>query len=128
MADNAFATIVDNSAQIRNAFNQQVLKGAKAIGQAAEAHAKRECPVGTPESTGKPGYIGGTLRGSISNTVTSESLDVSIYIGTNVKYAPYVEFIDRYKHAEGTNAHFLRNAAANHNDEYKAIMEAAIKA
>ena len=117
MADNAFTTIIDNSAQIRNAFNQQVLKGAKEIGRAAETHAKRECPVDT-----------GRLRGSISNTVSSGSVDLSIYIGTNVEYAPYVEFIERYKHNEGTNAHFLRNAAANHNDEYKAIMEAAIKA
>lgn len=28
-------------------------------------YALQECPVGTPESTGKPGYIGGSLRQSI---------------------------------------------------------------
>lgn len=123
-----FATeIIDNAAQIRNMFNQQVINGAKSIGVTAEKYAKDDCPVGTPESTGKPGYVGGTLKGSISHGVMSGSLQIIAYIGTNVKYAPYVEFIDKYKHQTG-KAHFLRDAATTHNDEYKSIMEAALKA
>lgn len=46
------------------------------------------CPVGTPESTGKPGYVGGTLKKSlhIQRGVMSAS------IVTSVSYGPYVEF------------------------------------
>ena len=57
------------------------------IGQKAEGYAKKLCPVGTPESTGTPGYRGGTLRNSITHRVDDKVLSV----GSNVHYAPYVE-------------------------------------
>ncbi len=112
MANNAFATIIDNSAQIIAAFNEKVRRGNEAIGLRAETYAKGDCPVET-----------GRLRGSISHATQEDG----IYIGTNVEYASYVEFIDRYRHPVG-KAHFLRDAATTHNDEYKAIMEASLKA
>ncbi len=45
-------------------------------------------PVGTPESTGKRGYIGGRLRASIITEVYADFGRV----GTNVFYAPFVEW------------------------------------
>lgn len=57
------------------------------IGIKAEKYAKARCPVGTPESTGKKGYRGGTLRNSITHEADSDA----VTIGTNVEYAPYVE-------------------------------------
>lgn len=57
------------------------------IGISAEKYAKALAPVGTPESTGKKGYRGGTLR----NSITHESDEEKVVIGSNVEYAPYVE-------------------------------------
>lgn len=112
---NAFTEIVDNSMKIRNAFNEQVIKGAKSIGRTAEKYAKADCPVAS-----------GRLKNSISYTVTDDFAEIGIYIGTNVVYASYVEFIDRFKHPVG-KAHFLRDAATTHNAEYTALMETALK-
>ena len=53
--------------------------------------AKRLCPVGTPESTGKKGYRGGRLRSSITNEIGQDGEGLVAVIGTNVEYAPYVE-------------------------------------
>lgn len=47
------------------------------------------------------------------------------YIGTNVEYAHKQETGD-YQHNSGS-AHFLRDAAANHSDEYKRIVEKNLK-
>ena len=54
-----------------------------------EKYAKQACPVGTPESTHKKGYRGGTLRRSIRYKRQGE---FSCSVGTNVVYAPFVEF------------------------------------
>lgn len=110
-----------NAKLVLGDFERQVVAGLMAIGATAEGYAKEDCPVGTPESTGIPGYIGGTLRNSISNAV----VDNEVYIGTNVVYAPPQEF-NNYKHQIG-KAHFLRDAAATHGDEYRQLMEAALK-
>jgi HK97 gp10 family phage protein len=71
------------------------------ICQQVENQAKRLCPVGTPESTGKRGYMGGRLRASINHRVDGEGPGGSLrgVIGsgarageTEVNYAAYVEF------------------------------------
>lgn len=92
----------------------------EAIGMQAETYAKLYCPVGTPESTGKPGYIGGTLRGSIGH---QKADDNTMCIGTNVEYAPYVE-LGTYKMRP---RHYLKKACTNHVDEYKNIIEEHMK-
>ena len=46
----------------------------------------------------------------------------AVYIGTNVVYAKKQELGDSYKHSSGS-AHFLRDAATTHGDEYKRILE-----
>lgn len=61
----------------------------------------------------------GRLRGSISHAHDDENA----YIGTNVEYAPYVEFGTKYMAARP----FLRNAAANYSDDYKRIIEEGLK-
>ena len=118
MADVEFT---DNSPQVREALDNAVPRILEMIGIKAERYAKALCPVGTPESTGKKGYLGGTLRNSITHQVDNDVLTV----GSNVEYAPYVEYGD-YRHTTGKR-HFLRDAAVNHGDHYKAIMEAALK-
>ena len=104
--------LTDKSPEILAAMRQQVLLGLEAIGQECEGYAKDDCPVDT-----------GRLRNSIAHMVEGD--DNKVYVGTNVEYAPYVEY-GEYKHITGKN-HFLRDAAANHGDHYKAILEAALK-
>lgn len=96
------------SDQVLRDFESQVNRGLKAIGQRAEGYAKKDCPVDT-----------GRLRNSISNKVQ----DDAVYIGTNVEYAPYIEF----GHHDYPAQHFLKNAAANHAEEYKNILETSLK-
>ena len=76
----------------------------ESVGVQAEAYAKKKCPVDT-----------GLLRSSITHVYDK----TSAYIGTNVVYAPYVEF--------GTSRQkpqpFLRPAALDHAQEYKQIFE-----
>ena len=78
------------------------------IGLRAETHAKKYCPVDT-----------GRLRNSISHTQSGDTE----YIGTNVEYAPYVEF--------GTSKQkpqpYLKPAVTDHVDEYKRIVKETLK-
>lgn len=113
MAKIASVQITSKSAEVLAAMREQVALGLEAIGQEAEGYAKDDCPVDT-----------GRLRNSISHKV--EEQEEAVYIGTNVEYAPYVEY-GEYEHKTGKN-HFLRDAATTHGDHYKAIMEAALKA
>lgn len=106
-------SIIDNTAEVIKATEEQIMTGMAAIGEVGEGFAKQECPVDT-----------GRLRASISYSVVEKKDRVSTYIGTNVEYAIFVEYRN-VSHRTG-NAHFLRNAAANHGDEYKAILKAAL--
>ena len=74
----------DNSAQALSELSRAKARTLETIGQKAEGYAKRLCPVGTVESTGKKGYRGGTLRNSITHTISGDTVS----IGSNVEYAP----------------------------------------
>ena len=103
--------ITDNRPQVKKEFDIKLALALELIGQKAEGYAKDDTPVDT-----------GRLRNSISNKVDGNS----VYIGTNVEYAPYVEFNDSAHHETG-KAHFLRDAATTHGDEYKRIAELVMK-
>lgn len=107
------ANLTDNTSFIKASLKGQIAIGLSAIGHEAEGYAKDECPVDT-----------GRLRNSISNEVNAD--EYCVYIGTNVEYAPYVEFNDKAVHKTG-KAHFLRDCLKNHLDRYKNIMEVALK-
>lgn len=111
MADN-FVSIVDNTLKAFELIDKAKVRGLEAIGATAEKYAKEECPVDT-----------GRLRSSISHAVINEEYTI---IGTNVEYAQYVEFDDTKKHTSG-KAHFLRDAALNHSDEYQSLMKESIR-
>lgn len=114
--------IEDNSEEVLEALHDKVVDWLEAIGEDAADTAARRAPVGTPESTGIPGYIGGTLKNSISSAVVEN--ENAVYIGTNVEYAPYQEF--------GTSRgikgkHFLQFGATAHQAEYKQLLEEKLK-
>ena len=65
----------DNSQQILSALEKGKRNALTAIGSSAETYAKQETPVCT-----------GRLRNSISHETDEEA----VYIGTNVEYAAFV--------------------------------------
>lgn len=81
--------VEDNTANVLNEIPQLKEALLTMWGKAAASYARDKCPVGTPESTGIPGYIGGTLKNSIHYSVNTS--DGYVEIGSAVKYAPYVE-------------------------------------
>lgn len=115
------------------------------IGIRAEGYAQRLTPVGTPESTGVEGYRGGTLQRSITHKVVGDRHKISLYIGTNIKYAPYVElgtgiyasdgngrknpwvWIDKNGKGHFTRGmrpqHMLKRSIADHIPEYRKILK-----
>ena len=101
-------TYRDNMDEVLAALESAKRRGLEAIGLTAEGYAKRETPVDT-----------GRLRNSISHATDDEAA----YIGTNVEYAPYVELGARGRQGK----HMLQRAATEHADEYKQIMEDALK-
>lgn len=102
--------ITNNSKEILNASTEQIEKALIAIGMVAESYAKQDCPVDT-----------GRLRNSISHAV--DMSDNSVYIGTNVEYAAYVELgTSRMKPRP-----YLKPAATEHGAEYRELFEQALK-
>ena len=65
----------DNSKQVLSAMEKGIKNGLEAIGLTAETYAKKATPVDT-----------GRLRNSISHETDEEA----VYIGTNVEYAAFV--------------------------------------
>lgn len=100
--------ITNNADAVRSAKEAAVKKALETIGLIAESYAKTLCPVDT-----------GRLRNSISHTADEEAA----YIGTNVEYAPYIE----YGHRGFSGVHFLQRAASEHSEEYKQVTEECMK-
>ena len=140
----------DNSKEVSDNIKAALLRGLETCGIVAEGYAKKLSPVGTPESTGIPGYIGGLLRGSITHALSgkqpaistyqdnagtrrgsysgtapeeSDSNKSAVYIGTNVEYAPYVCLGTIHMNAQP----FLKPAVNDHKDEYRKILENSLK-
>ena len=109
-------TFTDNSDAAKQAVREAMARALEICGGKAETYAKQLAPVGTPESTGIPGYHGGTLRNSITHEQWDDETEV---IGSAVKYAPFVE-LGTYKM---TARPFLRPAVEDHAVEYREIIE-----
>ena len=128
--------VTDNSAIFKKAKDEAVARALEAIGLTAERHAKENCPVDTGRlrnsiTHATEQYSGqGTYRDNNGNSFSDGSArgkpeKDAVYIGSNVEYAARQE-TGNYKHTSGA-AHFLRDAAATHGDEYKRIAEAQLR-
>jgi HK97 gp10 family phage protein len=108
------------------------------IGLRAETHAKEKCTVDTGllrnslthaldgESTAITEYQdnAGEQKGSYSgNAPKGSSGKRVVYIGTNVEYAPYVE----YGTSKQDPQPFLKPAVTDHIDKYKKIVKSTLK-
>lgn len=129
-------TITNNTGLVREVLARATEQALEAIGFAAEGHAKDNTPVDT-----------GLLRNKMTHVVQGDS----VYIGTNVEYAPYVElgtgiyasngngrkdpwvYFDektkKFRLTRGSKPHhMIRRAATEHTDEYKRLVKAAFTA
>ena len=100
----------NNVEQIGAAMDKAIAKALVMIGQQAEGNAKAICPVDT-----------GRLRNSITNAIDTEAN--AVYIGTNVEYGPHVELGTSRRHPHP----YLKPAAADHADEYRAILKGCLE-
>ena len=78
-------------------------------GKIAESNCKELCPVDT-----------GRLRNSITYEVSEDGK--SVIVGTNVKYATYVEFDDRKHHVVG-QSHYMRDGIIKSIDACNSLVK-----
>ena len=102
----------DNTDEVLSALEKAKKRGLEAIGLTAEGYAKKNLYPGH-------GFDTGNLRNRTSHAVEGDAA----YIGTNVEYAPYVELGARGR----KGIHYLQQAASEHTDEYKRLMEDSMK-
>ena len=134
----------DNTEEVLKAMKAAIRRGNEAIGLAAEGHAKKKITEAKAVDTGR-------LRNSITYALAGEETHVKsykankggkeretytydgtaegkkgsgVYIGTNVEYATGIEL---GTHRSAGAVHFLQDAATNHSDEYKRLMEDSMK-
>ena len=96
----------DNREAVAEAIDRALATALEAVGLVAEGYAKRACPVDT-----------GRLRNSITHLVKPN--EKSVYIGTNVEYAPDVELGTVHQDAQP----FLKPAAEDHEGTYSKLFE-----
>lgn len=101
--------------ELRKKFDDACNLALDTLGARAAGYAQEQCPVDTSN-----------LKNSITHAIenNTDSGNRTVHIGSNVEYAAPVEFRE-VRHING-NAHFLRNAVSQHNDEYARIIAAAL--
>ena len=126
-------TVTDNTAEALEAMKSQVKLGLDSIGESMEKYAKSGCPVDTGRLRDSIVYATETSQGSPGPMAEGEDgiphgtpPELEVQVGTNVEYAKYVEFGDNKNFTTG-GAHFLRDGAQGHSDEFKSILEAALQ-
>lgn len=125
---------INNSKEVLEALQQQAEVALEACGLAGESFAKENITTMKAVDTGN-------LRNSITHKVDPKQR--AVYIGTNVSYAPYIEYGTgiyteggrrtswTYQDAKGdwhrtkgmVPRPFLKEAAADHANEYQQIVK-----
>ena len=132
--------IKSNARAARSAMENALRRALRIIGMKAESYAKQLCPVDTGllrnsityaldgEPPANPGY--GDNKGEQTGAYTGAADPepdgkMSVYIGTNVEYAPYQELGHHTTTGAWVNPRpFIRPAMENHLDEYKRVIQA----
>jgi len=102
--------IEDHTPELLQAIDEHLPDIMDAIGATAEGYAKQRCPVDT-----------GRLRNSITHQVTDDGR--TVLIGTNVEYAPYVEYGSSTRKPKP----YIKPAITDHKDEYTKMLEDGLK-
>ena len=131
----------DHTDEILQMADEAISQVLETVGMQASNYARLQCPVDTGllrnsityALAGDSAAIGdysadhadknGNMKsGSYSGTAPNEQN--SVFVGSNVEYAKYVEE-GTSRHPEG--AHFLRQAVQDHADEYRRMFEDALR-
>ena len=117
---------VDNSAEVLAEMEASVKRALNAVGIQAERHAKDACPVKTGRLRGSITYATEDKHGAGESPAKPEDWDMhatpeekSVYIGTNVEYAAFVE----NGSSKRKKKPYLRPALENYGNEYQQIIE-----
>lgn len=107
--------------EVQQATKSAIDIGMNAVAKAGEGNAKREITMMVYDAPPSPTYV---RTGALRNSLTGQYVpaEQTAYIGTNISYAPYVEFGT----TKMTARPYLRNAAQNYADQYKSILEEAL--
>ena len=86
-------------AKLKKSMNMDAVKTrVKRNGAQLQTKAQKNAPVGTPQSTGIPGYVGGKLKQSIGLEITDGGLTAEVE--PTADYAAYVEYGTRFMDAQ----------------------------
>lgn len=129
--------IKDHIPEYTAEVKKQIELGLRTIGARAVSNAGMLCPRdtgrlrnsiawATTKATGGANGFDGEKSSSSDHAKRGTPHDLTLVIGTNVEYAPYVEF-GSSSHQVG-QAHFLRDGIAKHGDQYKNLLIAALNA
>lgn len=105
--------VIDHSDEVFQALKGQEQIALKLLSEAMANNAMLEITVMDAVDTGR-------LRRSIEGDDNGKD---TAYVGTNVEYAPYVE----YGTSRMAARPYLKNALANYVDEYKRILEGCLQ-
>lgn len=105
----------------KNVQMDDVKRQVRKHGGQLQEKAMRNAPVGTPESTGIPGYVGGTLKRSIGIEITDGGM--SAEVEPTAEYAPYVELGTRFMKAQP----YLKPAFDEQKEKFKKDMQKLVK-
>lgn len=127
MASMEFEIRADNTKEIIKATDEAIYNALEIIGNKAADYAAGLAPVETSN-----------LKQSLTSEVSME--EKAVYVGSDVEYAPFVEFghhqqVGRYVPELGKRLvrefvpakPYLKPAIENHLDEYKHILETELK-
>ena len=121
---------------------KSVERALEIIGGNAETYAKALCPTDTGLLKNSITHVagGGTVDKSFADKDGGQRSHISgqapkdeegqytVYVGTNVEYAPFVELGHRTKSGGMSKAKaFIRPAMENHTDEYNRIFKNEVK-
>lgn len=120
-------------ARLKKGLPYEVDTGITLIGRKIKEDAEENCPVGTPTTTGIPGYVGGTLKSTIRflrTVVAGMTRAISITVGGYRKNPNTGRICDYAKHVhDGTSRMPSRPFLLNAMNRYKdTLIQMAINA
>lgn len=134
----AESRIIDNIELVRRATDEAIEKALEEIGITAEAYAKliatqkhivdtgrlrNSITHATKSDTGQTNYSDNHGKTYSDGSAKGTPEAKTVYVGTNVEYAPYIE----YGTTKQVARPFLHPAVTEHVDEYKMIFENSLK-
>lgn len=105
----------------KNVQMSDVKKVVRKNGSELQKKAQKNAPVGTPQSTGIPGYVGGTLKRSIGLDITDGGMTAEVE--PLAEYAAYVEYGTRYMNAQP----YLKPAFNEQKEKFKQDMRKLVR-